>query len=132
MALAYNDVVEKRNAINFKTQAFINGNYVDSTTGKTFESISPVDGKLITNISECDIEDINSAVKAAREVFEKGSWSRMAPSKRKKILFNFADLMKKIFLSLEYLKLLIWESLFQMQLEILLHVLTVQDGMLKL
>ena len=46
MALAYNDVVEKRNAIDFKTQAFINGNYVDSTTGKTFESISPIDGKL--------------------------------------------------------------------------------------
>ena len=34
MALAYNDVVEKRNAIDFKTQAFINGNYVDSQTGK--------------------------------------------------------------------------------------------------
>jgi len=106
MALAYNDVVEKRNAINFKTQAFINGNYVDSTTGKTFESISPVDGKLITNISECDIEDINSAVKAAREVFEKGSWSRMAPSKRKKILFNFADLMKKNILELGILETL--------------------------
>ena len=106
MALAYNDVVEKRNTIDFKTQAFINGNYVDSTTGKTFESISPVDGKLITNVSECDIEDINSAVKAAREVFEKGSWSRMAPSKRKKILFNFADLMKKNILELGILETL--------------------------
>ena len=106
MALAYNDVVEKRNAIDFKTQAFINGNYVDSQTGKTFESISPVDGKLITNVSECDIEDINKAVKAAREVFEKGSWSRMAPSKRKKILFNFADLMKKNILELGILETL--------------------------
>jgi len=106
MALAYNDVVEKRNAIDFKTQAFINGNYVDSQTGKTFESISPVDGKLITNVSECDIEDVNKAVKAAREVFEKGSWSRMAPSKRKKILFNFADLMKKNILELGILETL--------------------------
>ena len=106
MALAYNDVVEKRNAIDFKTQAFINGNYVDATTGKTFESISPVDGKLITNVSECDIEDINKAVKAAREVFEKGSWSRMAPSKRKKILFNFADLMKRNILELGILETL--------------------------
>ena len=88
MALAYNDVVEKRDAIDFRTQAFINGNYVEATTGKTFESVSPVDGKIITNVSECDIEDINKAVKAAREVFEKGSWSRMAPNKRKKILFK--------------------------------------------
>ena len=106
MALAYNDVVEKRDAIDFRTQAFINGNYVEATTGKTFESISPVDGKIITNVSECDIEDVNKAVKAAREVFEKGSWSRMAPSKRKKILFNFADLMKKNILELGILETL--------------------------
>ena len=49
-------------------------------------------------MSECDVEDINNAVKAARAVFEKGSWSRMAPSKLKKILLNFADLMKNNFL----------------------------------
>ena len=92
MALAYNDVIDKKDSLDFRTQAFIGGNYVDSTSGKTFESISPVDGKIITNIAECDVEDINKAVIAAREVFEKGSWSRMAPSKRKKILFNLKRL----------------------------------------
>merc|ERR1711965_1155949 len=106
MALAYNDVIDKKNNLDFRTQAFIGGNYVDSTSGKTFESISPVDGKIITNIAECDVEDINKAVIAAREVFEKGSWSRMAPSKRKKILFNFADLMKKNILELGILETL--------------------------
>ena len=106
MALAYNDVIDKKNSLDFRTQAFIGGNYVNSTSGKTFESISPVDGKIITNIAECDIEDINKAVIAAREVFEKGSWSRMAPSKRKKILFNFADLMKKNILELGILETL--------------------------
>ena len=89
MALAYNDVIDKKNNMDFRTQAFIGGNYVDSTTGKTFESISPVDGQIITNVAECDVEDINKAVIAAREVFEKGSWSRMAPSKRKKNSFQF-------------------------------------------
>ena len=106
MALAYNDVIDKKDSLDFRTQAFIDGNYVDSTSGKTFESISPVDGKIITNIAECDVEDINKAVIAAREVFEKGSWSRMAPSKRKKILFNFADLMKKNILELGILETL--------------------------
>ena len=106
MALAYNDVIDKKDSLDFRTQAFIGGNYVDSTSGKTFESISPVDGKIITNIAECDVEDINKAVVAAREVFEKGSWSRMAPSKRKKILFNFADLMKKNILELGILETL--------------------------
>ncbi len=106
MALAYNDVIDKKDSLDFRTQAFIGGNYVDSTSGKTYESISPVDGKIITNIAECDVEDINKAVMAAREVFEKGSWSRMAPSKRKKILFNFADLMKKNILELGILETL--------------------------
>ena len=106
MALAYNDVISKKDSLDFRTQAFIGGNYVDSISGKTFESISPVDGKIITNIAECDVEDINKAVIAAREVFEKGSWSRMAPSKRKKILFNFADLMKKNILELGILETL--------------------------
>ena len=106
MALAYNDVIDKKDSLDFRTQAFIGGNYVDSTSGKTFKSISPVDGKIITNIAECDVEDINKAVIAAREVFEKGSWSRMAPSKRKKILFNFADLMKKNILELGILETL--------------------------
>ena len=106
MALAYNDVIDKKNSLDFRTQAFIGGNYVNSTSGKTFESISPVDGQIITNVAECDVEDINKAVIAAREVFEKGSWSRMAPSKRKKILFNFADLMKKNILELGILETL--------------------------
>ena len=62
MALALNDVIEKKSSIDFKTQAFINGNYINSITGKTFESISPVDGSLIANVSECDVKDINNAV----------------------------------------------------------------------
>ena len=103
MALAHSDVIEKKSSIDLKTQAFI-GNYTNSLSGKTFESISPVDGNLIAQVAECDVEDINNAVKAARTVFEKGSWSRMALLKRKKILFNFADLMKKIFLNLVFLK----------------------------
>ena len=50
MALALNDVIEKKSSIDFKTQAFINGNYTDSVTGKTFESISPVDGLSLIHI----------------------------------------------------------------------------------
>ena len=56
--------------------------------------------------AECDIEDVNNAVSAARTVFEKGSWSRMAPNKRKKILFKFANLIKKNILELGILETL--------------------------
>ena len=106
MSLDYNEVIEKRSAIDIKTQAFINGNFTEAVTGKTFENVSPVDGKIIANVAECSTDDVNKAVKAAREVFEKGSWSRMAPSKRKKILFDFADLMNKNILELGVLETL--------------------------
>jgi gamma-glutamyl-gamma-aminobutyraldehyde dehydrogenase/4-guanidinobutyraldehyde dehydrogenase/NAD-dependent aldehyde dehydrogenase len=84
MALNYEEVIKVKNSLSFKNQAFINGKYVNSISGKVFENYSPVDGALVTSVAECDIEDINDAVKAARSVFEKGSWSRMAPNKRKK------------------------------------------------
>ena len=106
MALSFEEVINAKNSINIKNQAFINGKYVNSVSGKVFEDFSPVDGKLVTSVAECDIEDINNAVKAARAVFEKGSWSRMAPNKRKKILFKLADLMKKNILELGILETL--------------------------
>ena len=49
MALALNDVMEKNHLWILKIKAFINGNYINSVTGKTFESISPVDGSVITS-----------------------------------------------------------------------------------
>ena len=39
MALAYNDVIDKKDSLDFRTQAFIGGNYVDSTSGKTLSLI---------------------------------------------------------------------------------------------
>ena len=73
MALNYEEVIKVKNSLSFKNQAFINGKYVNSISGKVFENYSPVDGALVTSVAECDIEDINDAVKAARSVFEKGS-----------------------------------------------------------
>ena len=104
MALNYEDVIKTKDSISFKNQAFINGKYVNSLSEKVFEDISPVDGGLVTSVAECDVDDVNDAVKAARYVFEKGSWSRMAPNKRKKILFKFADLIKKNILELGILE----------------------------
>ena len=106
MALVHKEVIKLKNSLSFKNQAFINGNFVDSVSGKVFEDISPVDGNLVTSVAECDIEDVNNAVSAARTVFEKGSWSRMAPNKRKKILFKFANLIKKNILELGILETL--------------------------
>ena len=85
---------EKAAALSFKSQAFIEGDYRDAASGETFECISPIDGKVLTKVAACDKEDVDRAVKAARKVFNSGSWSDMAPAGRKKILLKFADLIE--------------------------------------
>ncbi len=81
--------------LSYRNQAFINGKFVPAAAGRTFDCISPIDGRVLTQIAECDAEDVNRAVAAARAVFEKGTWSACHPSKRKKVLLKFAELMNK-------------------------------------
>jgi len=81
---------ECETSTNIGNQAFIDGKYVPSVSGETFDCISPIDGKLITKVSACNAEDVDLAVIAARRAFQSGSWSGLAPAKRKKILLKFA------------------------------------------
>lgn len=81
--------------LKFRTQAFIDGRYVDARSGKTYLSINPATGKPLANIASCDAAEVNAAVKAARKSFEKGVWSKRSPSERKQVLLRFADLIEK-------------------------------------
>ena len=77
----------------YKTRAFIDGRYVDAASGKTFAVTCPSTGKLLTEVAECDSEDVDRAVAAARRSFESGDWSMMAKKDRKAVLLRFADLI---------------------------------------
>ncbi|WP_297798829.1 aldehyde dehydrogenase [Arenimonas sp. GDDSR-1] len=85
----------KAAALSIRTQAFIDGAYVDAASGKTFSCVSPMDGKSRARIAECEAEDINRAVAAARRAFEAGVWSETSPVHRKKTLQKFALLLEK-------------------------------------
>ncbi len=85
----------KAKALTIRNQAFINGHYVPAASGKTFSCLSPIDGLLITQVAECEQEDIERAVKAARQAFEAGMWSESSPVHRKKTLQKFALLIEK-------------------------------------
>ena len=78
----------------YRTQAFIDGRYVDAASGETFETENPATGQMITSVSAGGPEDIDRAVAAARRSFEDGRWSRMAPADRKKVLLRFAGLIE--------------------------------------
>jgi gamma-glutamyl-gamma-aminobutyraldehyde dehydrogenase/4-guanidinobutyraldehyde dehydrogenase/NAD-dependent aldehyde dehydrogenase len=94
-ALTLDAIKDHASRLTFRNQAFINGKYVPAASGKTFDNINPATGKAITQVAEGDKEDVDRAVKAARAAFDKGSWSRMAPSARKKVLLKFASLIEK-------------------------------------
>ncbi len=82
-------------AIRPRTQAFINGRYVAAVSGETFDCLSPIDGRHLAKVAATDAADVNAAVAAARTAFEKGSWSRMAPGRRKRVLLKFSELILK-------------------------------------
>ena len=52
------------------------------SSGKTFETRDPRTGDVIASIAEGDKEDVDLAVRAAREAFDHGKWPRMAGSVR--------------------------------------------------
>jgi 4-(gamma-glutamylamino)butanal dehydrogenase len=80
-------------ALTFETRAFIDGRYVDTHSGESFKTINPATGKAIAEIASGDEKDVDRAVSAARQAFDAGHWSRMAPRGRKKVLLKFADLI---------------------------------------
>ena len=80
--------------LKFRTQAFIDGTFVQAQSGKTFTTENPATGKPLAQIAECDAPDVDRAVKAARKSFESGVWSRQKPADRKKVLLKFADLLE--------------------------------------
>ena len=103
MILNHQLVKEKKSKLNFPSDLFINGNYHKSFSEKYFNNISPIDGKLINQISFAQQADIDRAVSSARNVFEKGHWSNMPPGQRKKILLKFSQLIERDRLELSLL-----------------------------
>jgi len=78
------------------TGLFINNEFVDAVSGKTFDTINPATGEVIAQVAEGDKPDVNIAVKAASEAFRLGSpWRTMDASRRGELLNKLADLMER-------------------------------------
>jgi len=78
------------------TQIFINNEWVNSASGKTFPTINPTTGKKICDVQEGDKADIENAVAAAKKAFEFGSvWRKMDASERGVLLNKLADLIER-------------------------------------
>lgn len=93
-AAAVEDPITPSVKVNY-TQLLINGQFVDSVSGKTFPTLDPRTGGVIANVAEGDAKDVDLAVSAARRAFDEGPWPRMTAYERSKIILRFADLVEK-------------------------------------
>ena len=79
-----------------ETRLFINNEFVNSISGKTFPTVNPATEEIICEVQEADAADVDLAVKAAIDAFKLGSpWRSMAASERGKLLWKLADLIER-------------------------------------
>ncbi len=53
--------------LKFRTQAFINGEFSPSSSGKTYAAMNPANGKKLAEVAACEPADVNRAAAAARK-----------------------------------------------------------------
>lgn len=72
---------------------FIDGEFVDSLSGATFQTLNPTNGEVLAEVSEAREADIDRAVQAAKVAFEKGPWADMDPLERGRIMYKLSELI---------------------------------------
>ncbi len=71
----------------------IDGAWVDSGDGNTFDSINPATGKAWATVAAATADDVDRAVQAAHRAFTSGPWATMLPTQRGRLLRNLAGLL---------------------------------------
>jgi len=70
---------------------FINGEWVESKSGKTFPVYDPSTEEVVAQVHDGNEEDVNRAVAAARTAFDDGPWATTTPQERGRVLFRLAE-----------------------------------------
>ena len=78
-----------------KKKLYINGQFVESFSQKSFETYNPATGEVLANVYEAGPADIDRAVRAARKAFDEGPWSKMSAAQRSRLMYKLADLMEE-------------------------------------
>lgn len=79
--------------VSIPTGLFIDGKFVSAKGGNVFATEDPATGKPLMSVSEGREEDVEIAVKSARQAFQ--TWKDTDPTHRAKLLNKLADLMEK-------------------------------------
>ncbi len=71
----------------------IDGQWVDASDGRSFESFNPASGEAWARIPEASADDVDRAIRAADRAFREGTWAGLTPTARGKYLRRLADLL---------------------------------------
>lgn len=77
-----------------RIQHYIDGAFVDSVDGSTFDVLEPVSNETYVQAAAGKQEDIDRAVAAARTAFQEGPWPKMLPRERSRVLHRIADIVE--------------------------------------
>src|SRR5436853_1584715 len=76
-------------------QVYVNGEWIDSTSAKTFPLYDPSTEEVIAHVPDANAEDVNRAVAAAKAAFDEGGWPQTTAQERGRILFRLADKIRQ-------------------------------------
>jgi acyl-CoA reductase-like NAD-dependent aldehyde dehydrogenase len=74
---------------------FIGGKWIESASGKTFDTLNPATGEVLARVAEAGAEDADRAVAAARRAHDRGAWRDLPPAERAKALWRVGDLIEE-------------------------------------
>lgn len=84
-------------AVKNEYKLFINGEYIESSSGEYFDTYNPATGEVIAKVAKATKKDLDRTVEAARAAFETGKWPRYTAARRAGLLNKIAAIMKSRF-----------------------------------
>jgi betaine-aldehyde dehydrogenase len=76
-------------------QMYINGEWVDSKSSKTFPVYEPATEDVIAQVPDAGPEDVDRAVAAAKAAFDDGPWGSTTAQERGRVLFRLAEKIRQ-------------------------------------
>ena len=76
-------------------QYFVNNHWYKPRSGQYLQSENPANGEVWAQVPDCDAEDVNAAVAAAKAAFYQGPWGRMMSAERGRLMRRIGDVISK-------------------------------------
>lgn len=74
---------------------YVGGDWVKAHGGEFYDVLNPATAQVLTSVPKGGAEDVSNAVDSARSAFDSGTWPRMSPGERARVLLRMADMLEE-------------------------------------